>query len=82
MNDIQEEIYPGFKRLTEVQKYASHQPLWHHQYTAFPKIPQKASSVDNLYFVGDGTAPQYGQGLDGPSSTGILCAKGILGLEA
>jgi phytoene dehydrogenase-like protein len=81
MNELQEEVYPGFKQAIEVQKYATHQPLFHHQYMAFPKIPQKATSVEDLYFVGDGTTPQYGQGFDGPSSTGILCAKRILGIE-
>lgn len=80
--DIADEVYPGLKDAIVAQKYVSHKyPLWHHQYTAFPKISQKSPTVENLYFVGDGTTPQYGLGIEGPSSTGIFCAKNILGIS-
>ncbi len=78
MNDVLEEVYPGFKKAVEVQHYATHSPLFHHQFSAMPKIPQEAVSVKNLYFIGDATTPQYGFGIDGTASTGMLCAKNIL----
>lgn len=80
MNDMQEEMFPGFKKAIEAQHHVSRQQLWHHQFYAFPKIPQKALSVEGLYFVGDGTTPLYGAGVEGSASTGIMCAKNILGI--
>jgi len=82
MNDIQEEVLPGFKKATEKQIRTRSQPSWHHQFAPSPRIPQRSSTVRNLYFIGDSTEPQYGSGCEGAASTGMLCAKGILGIES
>jgi phytoene dehydrogenase-like protein len=80
-NKICEEMYPGFKEAIEWQDHTAHYPpLWQHQYLA-AKIPQKPASTENLYFIGDGTTPMYGGGIDGPASTGKICAKRILESE-
>ncbi len=80
IDDITEEVYPGYKANLEIQKRTIHTVLWHHQYCAYRKIPQKPVSIESLYFIGDGTTPQYGQGTDGSASTGVLLAKRLLGL--
>ncbi len=79
IDDIQEEIWPGFKDSIVDQRHYSHPLLWHHQYSALKKIPQKSESISDLYFIGDGTTPQYGTGTDGAASTGVNVAKQILG---
>jgi phytoene dehydrogenase-like protein len=81
MLDVMEEVYPGLKKAIEVKFFAGHGPLFHHSYSTLPKIPQKVSSPERLYFVGDSTIPQYGIATEAAASTGILCAKRILGME-
>ncbi len=80
IDQITEEVWPGFRESVEVQKHTVHPLLWHHQYSGYKKIPQKAESISDLYFIGDGTTPQYGQGSDGAASTGVILAKQLLNI--
>jgi hypothetical protein len=80
IDQVTEEIFPGFKDAIEVQSHFSHSLCWQHQYSAYKKIPQKPKSISDLYFIGDSTAPQYGTGTDGTASTGMMVAQHILNL--
>ncbi len=79
-NNYLEEIYPGFKKAIEFQTHVAHAKLWQHQFLV-SRIPRKPSSIDSLYFIGDGTTPQDGQGIDGAASTGMALAKSFLEIE-
>ncbi len=76
---IAEQIFPGFTEAVEVQSHFVHPLLWHHQYSAYEKIPQESESVSGLYFVGDCTTPQYGTATDAAASSAVRVARGILG---
>jgi phytoene dehydrogenase-like protein len=81
IEDIVEEVFPGFKDAIEPRFYASHFPLWHYQHTWLKKIPYRSNSVRNLFFVGDIVEPQNSMCADAAASTGRHCAKSILRLE-
>lgn len=82
MNDIQEAIYPGFKEAMEVQHSAyNKQSSGHYPLSCFKKIPQKSTTIEGLYFTGEGTTPSFGCISDGVASTGISTAKKVLGLD-
>jgi phytoene dehydrogenase-like protein len=78
IDKITEEVYPGYTEAVEAKHRTIHPLLWHHQYSAYRKIPQKPKSLQGLYFIGDGTTPQYGQGGDGSASTGVILAQRLL----
>lgn len=80
VDGIMEEIYPGFNEAVVDKFYDYHPLVWHHQYSAYKKIPQEPKSIQGLYFIGDSTAPQYGTASDASASTGVRVAKRILGL--
>lgn len=83
MNENLEEIYPGFKSATEFQTppkgacYPSH-----YRFSSLPKIRQKSSDTEGLYFAGETTWPMIGQITDGTASTGLSVAKMILGVDS
>jgi len=81
MEDLIEEVFPGFKDAIEMRDYGSSFPLWHYQQTWYKKIPYRSTSVHNLFFVGDCVDPQVSSCADAAASTGIYCAKAILRLE-
>lgn len=81
IENIIEEVFPGFKKHVETRFYASHFPLWHYQHTWYKKIPYRTESIRNLFFVGDGVEPQQSMCVDAAASTGMFCAKSILRLE-
>ena len=80
IDDIVEEVFPGFKQAVEMREYRSHFPLWHYQHTWYKKIPYRSTSVHNLFFVGDCVDPQESMCIDAAASTGMFCAKAILRL--
>jgi phytoene dehydrogenase-like protein len=81
IENIAEEVFPGFNDAVETRFYASHFPLWHYQHTWYEKIPFRSHSVRNLFFVGDTVYPQNSMCSDAAASTGRHCAKSILRLE-
>lgn len=81
IDDMVEEVFPGFKKAVELREYCSHFPLWHYQHTWYKKIPYRSTSVQNLFFVGDCVDPQESMCIDAAASTGMFCAKAILRLE-
>jgi len=81
MDDIIEEVFPGYGDAVEKKNYSSHYPLWHYQHTWYRKIPYRSTSVKKLFFVGDCVEPQQSMTVDAAASTGVFCGKAILRLE-
>jgi prolycopene isomerase len=81
IDEIIEEVFPGYREAVEQKNYASHFPLWHYQHTWHKKIPYRSTSVKNLFFVGDCVEPQESMTVDAAASTGRFCGKAILRLE-
>ncbi len=81
IDDIIEEVFPGYRGAVVARHYASHYPLWHYQHTWYKKIPYRSTSVKNLFFVGDCVEPQESMTVDAAASTGVFCGKAILRLE-
>lgn len=75
IDDIIEEVFPGYGGAVTKKNYCSHYPLWHYQHTWFEKIPYRSTSVKNLSFVGDCVQPQYSMTVDAAASTGVFCGK-------
>ena len=81
IDDIIEEVFPGYKGAVDKKHYSSHYPLWHYQHTWHKKIPYRSHTVKDLFFVGDCVEPQYSMTVDAAASTGVFCGKAILRLE-
>ncbi len=81
IDEIIEEVFPGYADAVEKKNYTSHFPLWHYQHTWHKKIPYRSTSVKNLFFVGDCVEPQESMTADAAASTGRFCGKAILRLE-
>jgi phytoene dehydrogenase-like protein len=78
LNDVHEAYFPGFKDAIVEQKRTGHHHLWYDQIASSPKLPRKAESVENLWFVGEGSAPIAGFGFEAACSAGILGARAIV----
>jgi phytoene dehydrogenase-like protein len=81
IDDIIDEVFPGYRKAVVTKHYASHYPLWHYQHTWHKKIPYRATSVQNLFFVGDCVEPQWSMTVDAAASTGMFTGKAIVRLE-
>lgn len=81
VDDIIEEVFPGYRQAVVKKNYASHYPLWHYQHTWYKKIPYRSTSVKNLFFTGDCVEPQQSMTVDAAASTGVFTGKAILRLE-
>ena len=77
--DLADDYYPGFKDAAEVVQNFGHQPghLWYGNITIGPKLPQRAPSVEGLWFVGEGSEPTCGIWMEAAASGGILGARAI-----
>jgi phytoene dehydrogenase-like protein len=81
IDEMIEEVFPGYGDAVEKKNHCSHFPLWHYQHTWHKKIPYRSTSVKNLFFVGDCVEPQESMVVDAAASTGRFCGKAILRLE-
>ncbi|MFI5394911.1 MAG: FAD-dependent oxidoreductase [Candidatus Binatia bacterium] len=81
IDDIIDEVFPGYRKAVVTKHYASHYPLWHYQHTWHKKIPYRSTSVRNLFFVGDCVEPQWSMTVDAAASTGMFTGKAIVRLE-
>lgn len=82
MNEVLEEVFPGFKSAIEFQTPAKGACYpSHYRFTSLPKVQIKSPDIEGLYFCGEHVGPMYGQITDGTASTGALAAKAILGVD-
>jgi uncharacterized protein with NAD-binding domain and iron-sulfur cluster len=81
IDEIIDEVFPGYQDAVAKKNYCSHYPLWHYQHTWHKKIPYRSTAVKNLFFVGDCVEPQESMTVDAAASTGVFCGKAILRLE-
>ena len=78
--DRSEELVPGFAAAVEERcdfVTSSDGTAWLSPVTIGPKIPQRASSVDGLWFVGEGSDVCRGIWSEAAASAGILGARAI-----
>lgn len=77
--DLADDYYPGFRNAIEVVENFGHEPghLWYGNITIGPKLPRRVSSVDGLWFVGEGSEPTCGIWMEAAASAGILGARAI-----
>jgi phytoene dehydrogenase-like protein len=75
IDDIIEEVFPGYKQAVVTKNYASHFPLWQCQHTWYKKIPYRSTSVKDLFFVGDCVEPQQSMTVDAAASTGVFTGR-------
>lgn len=81
LNPMIEALYPGFLEAPKWQKFFYSEAGSHNGLSGGPKVSAKSPDVENLYFAGDGTKPNYAAISDGAASTGMAVAKMILGVE-
>ncbi|MBP1686329.1 MAG: putative dehydrogenase [Deltaproteobacteria bacterium] len=81
IDDIIDEVFPGYRGAVVTKNYASHFPLWQYQHTWYKKIPYRSTSVKDLFFVGDCVEPQQSMTVDAAASTGVFTGKAIRRLE-
>lgn len=85
LESLTESFYPGFLEATSVsERYTPNKPshLWFEPLCSGPKLPRTVSSVDGLWFVGEGSAPSCGIYMEGSASAGILGAREIVARKA
>jgi phytoene dehydrogenase-like protein len=78
MMDLNEEIFPGFKEATEAIEVQHHRHLWMVPFVHGPKLPRCTKEVPGLWFVGDGSSPVVGMGVEAAAGAGVLGARDIL----
>jgi len=81
LNPLLEKVYPGFLETPKWQKFFYSEAGSHNGLSGGPKISAKSPDIENLYFAGDGTKPNYAAISDGSASTGMSVAKMILGVD-
>jgi phytoene dehydrogenase-like protein len=81
LNPMIDKVFPGFQAAPKEQKFFYAESTSHFGLSAGPKISAKSPHIENLYFAGDGTAPNYAAISDGAASTGMSVAKMILGQD-
>jgi len=71
---------PGYRDATIVVDDRSHKAghLWFDNLFAGPKLPRKVDSVPGLYFVAQGSKPNYGFYMEAGASAGVLGARQIV----
>jgi phytoene dehydrogenase-like protein len=77
MMDLNEEFFPGFKEATEAIEVQHHRHLWMVPFVHGPKLPRCTKEVPGLWFVGDGSAPVVGMGVEAAAGAGVCGARDI-----
>ena len=80
MAELAEEMHPGYQAAI-IDKVDQTHPSWAMHLFTGPKLPRRSPSVDGLWYVGDGSEPYCGIGMEASASAGILGARGILAGE-
>ena len=74
--ELSEEMHPGFKDAVVEVANVRH-PSWMAPFLITPKLSRTIESVENLWFVGEGSEPIGGIYVESSASAGILRARGI-----
>jgi glycine/D-amino acid oxidase-like deaminating enzyme len=77
LNELCEEMFPGFGAATGNFAVKSHKHHWLSPFLHGPKLPSTTSDLPGLWFAGDGSVPNESLGLEGACSTGVLRGRAI-----
>jgi hypothetical protein len=77
LNQICEELFPGFTEATEVQTTQRHRHHWIGPLLHGPRLPSRDPEINGLWFSGDGSRPVAGLGVEAASSAGLLRGNAI-----
>jgi phytoene dehydrogenase-like protein len=78
LNEIQEELFPGFAAATEIQKVQRHRHHWIGPLLHGARLPSQDPEVEGLWYTGDGSRPVGGLGVEAAASAGVLRARQIV----
>jgi hypothetical protein len=77
LNDLQEEMFPGFAEATEGTAVQQHRHHWMAPFLHGPKLPGRSAAIDGLWYAGDGSTPNQSLGIEGACSAGVSRARQI-----
>jgi phytoene dehydrogenase-like protein len=77
LNEICEDLFPGFTAATEVQTTQRHRHHWIGPLMHGPRLPSRDPEIAALWFSGDGSRPVAGLGVEAAASAGLLRAHSI-----
>ena len=77
LNEICEDLFPGFTAATEIQKTQRHRHHWIGPLLHGPRLPPQDPGIEGLWYSGDGSRPVAGLGVEAASSAGLLRAHAI-----
>ena len=77
MHDEIEKLYPGYRDAIETATTQEHKHHWMGPLSHGPKLPRRSASVEGVWFVGDGSAPLLGVGVEAAASAGVMGARAI-----
>ena len=77
LNELQEEMFPGFRGAAEAQHVQRHRHHWMTQFTHGPRLPERDPATDGLWFAGDGSRPIAGVAVEAAASAGVLRGRAI-----
>lgn len=72
-----EDEFPGWRDAIFAREHISHRHHWMNPCYTGPKVPRRSPSVEGLWYVGEGTAPVAGIGLEQASYAGYYGALEI-----
>jgi FAD binding domain len=78
MQERSDQAIPGLLDAAEEILTQSHRHHWLEPVSVGPKLPRCSSSVDGLWFVGDGSTPCAGIWTEAAASCGVLGAREIV----
>ncbi len=72
MKGYVEALYPGYSDAIVSFKTQEHRHHWMSPLAHGPKLPRRSAAVRGVWFVGDGSAPLLGVGVEAAASAGVL----------
>ena len=72
-----EGLYPGYTDAIVAFSTQKHRHHWMGPLSHGPKLPRRSTSVEGLWFVGDGSEPLLGVGVEAAASAGVLGGREI-----
>ncbi|OBH11121.1 FAD-binding protein [Mycobacterium sp. E1747] len=78
VDTVLEELYPGWTEAIDARTHLRHGHHWLNPAYLGPKVPRRSPTVDALWYVGEGTTPVGGLGLEQAAHAGYTGALEIV----
>ena len=77
MKGYVDQLHKGYADHIVTLKTQVHRHHWMSPLSHGPKLPRRSTAVEGLWFVGDGSAPLLGVGVEAAASAGVMGGRDI-----